>query len=152
MNLQQATNLYFAAKFMRDTPQEDLALDEFDFDVLVDKHSCGTVGCFMGHLPQMFPKEFEFKYSKDVCFVESLQEINLEEGIGRLFGLNNDERDILFYPIYFDEDRVSQYELPPNSTKEEVAQNLINFIVNEKGFKIEKLEARTNPTNPIKAK
>jgi hypothetical protein len=115
---------------------------EFDFAKYnrgpLDDNGCGTAGCAMGECPFVFPDDFTFALPHgDVTLKTHLfSSSTLLSGM-IFFDIRNDEYSYLFNPRG-KHDVLGNNNLTQLSTKEEVAQNIRDFVAyKQKGGQID---------------
>jgi hypothetical protein len=125
-------------------------LDLFDFDVVYQERSCGTVGCAMGELPYCFPRDFHrcrigAGDTPVVRLRSTSEEDCLNTGVGKealkFFGLEKFACWHLFYPEMQRPDIYDGKMLSSKARPASVAKNILAFCALVKKGKFE-----LNPT------
>lgn len=86
-------------------------------------NKCGTIGCYMGELPILFPDTFIFDERGDPVTTKSSL-----ESIKEFFSINLSELMHLFYPYNQYPEKYGGKSLDGHATKEEVADNIEAFV------------------------
>ncbi len=93
---------------------------------------CGTVGCAMGEMPAVFPKQIEFNKDGEVRKVNGPD----EDPVNEFFGIDNRMGGHLFVPISQKCISYGGVELSGIATKHQVASNIREFVKLVKAGKV----------------
>jgi len=101
----------------------------FDFSAVVgkwdDKNKCGTVGCFMGNLPHIFPKRVRWLNNNSV---QTKKNMLGDEVSAEMFGLHESVTNNLFYAGRQGWIHSSLKTLSENCTPKALCKELRKFI------------------------
>ena len=105
-------------------------LEEKYFDYSTVLHRCGTIGCMIGHLPNIFPEEYKYDEDSIVTLVTVDDCINWEIPLG----LTEKELSFISEPNdkvrnnYLRKSNAEYLKVNANSTAKEVS-NLIKYFI-----------------------
>ena len=91
------------------------------------KTTCGTHGCAMGELPIIFPDQWEFGGPEGVRLIENAGG-GFRYDVCSFFEITGPEMDHLFYPDQQDPSRFGGSRLSDWATRDQVADNIDEFI------------------------
>jgi len=135
MNNEQATLLIMLADHIE--KQKQRKHKHFDFDII---SKCGTYGCAIGEMPQLFPDKCFYRpsascdreyhvVSKDTSNWVPLRNFSFAEDF---FGISDPESSALFNPHSDDERQELELKaLPIEPSAKEVANNIRLFVNNK---------------------
>lgn len=99
---------------------------------------CGSVGCAMGELPIVFPRQFKYEANADDESVvarrgEYISELDFEKAVMSFFKITKSELEGLFYPAdWFCHEHVhapwNKTPITARATKKQVARGIRRFI------------------------
>ena len=108
-------------------------LEEKYFDYSTVLHRCGTIGCMIGHLPNIFPEEY--KYDEDsVVTVDNVATVEDCTNWETPLGLTEEELSFISEPNdksrdnYLQKNNAEHLKVNANSTAKEVS-NLIKYFI-----------------------
>lgn len=100
-------------------------------EVPEDPNACGTVGCAFGEMPGLDPRItfFNIKWTDSVRFsFECGTSMRGGELAEKYWGIGRDEFYHLFIPYHQDTVKYGGKDLSDLATKEEVANNILEFV------------------------
>ena len=105
--------------------------NKFNFGILSMKYeTCGSVGCAMGELPQIFPDDFEYDFeckATDTIVSKVMHKKSeiTDVGVAKFFQIS----DKAFYHLFYPKSQKKQWgkTLDYDATKEEVAENILKY-------------------------
>jgi len=110
---------------------KELGVDRFDFAVIYDEVSCGTVGCALGTLPYLCPDEWErVEFSAHLRIGSNDDAF---EDATKWFDISYSEAEHLFSPFSQNTTTYGGENLNYYATQQQVAQNMYCFIEHKKG-------------------
>lgn len=127
---------------------DELPRQKFDFRVIFTQgtkpplealragaHRCGTVGCAIGWMPAVFPRDVKWSSWADrdvaqgVCLRSAAQEIDFEAA-AVFFGLDIKESEYLFSPngSMMKSDEIIEHRIGGAATPKQVAAHIRRFV------------------------
>lgn len=97
----------------------------FDYANVHYKTDCGTAGCAMGHLPNVFPDHFMMDKNLSIVLINGDESLtNTFMNTKRFFDVDEEEYRFIFEP----EDESDDYKPDMYATSTEVGHHILKFI------------------------
>lgn len=123
---------------------DDLGLDTFDFNVLLRRNHCGTMGCAIGEFPFIFPKDFYIERNSVMAYKNAnpFAEItSVSDGMAsssfnveKFLNIPYSEFNHLFIP--HGQNLAINHVLSGDASKQQVANNIRHYIEFAKSYKL----------------